>query len=185
MRKFLISLAVAASALAVATPASAQYYPQSQGYGYGQPQGYGYGQQGNGYNNNYGQVRRLQARIDQIQRQIQRLDRRGAIRNRQTDGLRAEARNIERRLRDVSRFGIDPRESRDIEVRMARLEQQVRYAASNGRNGYGSNGYGQNGYGQNGYNGQYGYNGGNGDYDRDNDGRDDRYEDDQGRDHDD
>ena len=62
MRKVLISLAVAASALAVATPASAQYFPAPQGNAYG-------------YNNNYGQVRRLQARIDQIQRQITMLDR--------------------------------------------------------------------------------------------------------------
>ena len=158
MRKFLITLAVAASAVAVASPASAQYNPQ--------PQGYGYGQQGNGYNNNYGQVRRLQVRIDQIQRQIQRLDRRGAIRNRQADGLRAEARNIERRLRDVSRYGLNPRESRDIEIRIGRLEQRVRYAASNGRNGYGNNGYGNNAN------------------DRDRDGRDDRTEDDHGTSHD-
>jgi TolA-binding protein len=158
MRKFLISLAVATSALAVAAPASAQYSPG--------PQGYGYGQQGYGYNNNYGQVRRLQARIDQIQRQIKRLDRRDVIRNRQADGLRAEARNIERRLRDVSRFGLSPRESRDIEIRVGRLEQQVRYAASYGRNRYGSNGYGQNAY------------------DRDRDGRDDRTEDDHGTSHD-
>ena len=157
MRKFLITLAVAASAVAVATPALAQYAPQ---YGQ-QPQGYGYG-----YHNNYGQVRRLQERIDHIQRQIQRLDRRGAIRNRQTDGLRAEARNIERRLRDVSRYGLNPRESRDIEIRIGRLEQRVRYAASNGRNGYGNNGYGNNAN------------------DRDRDGRDDRTEDDHGTSHD-
>jgi TolA-binding protein len=162
MRKVLISLAAAASALAVATPASAQYFPQQP------PQGYG-------YNNNYGQVRNLQVRINQIQRQIAQLDRRNVIRNRQADRLRAEARNIERRLRSTSRYGLDPRERQDIEIRIARLEQQVRYAASYGR-GYGQNGYnGYNGYGQN---GQYAY-------DRDRDGRDDRYEDDQGRQHDD
>ena len=41
MRKLLITLAVAGSALAVAAPASAQFYPQQQpGYG----RGYGYGQ---------------------------------------------------------------------------------------------------------------------------------------------
>ena len=67
MRKVLISLAAAGSALAFATPAAAQYYPQAQPYG--QPYGYG-------YNNNYGQVRALQARINQVQRQIERLDRR-------------------------------------------------------------------------------------------------------------
>ena len=72
MRKVLITLAAAASALAVASPAAAQYYPQPQ-YGtpgYGQP---GYGQQGYGYNNHYGYARQLQVRVDRIQREITRL----------------------------------------------------------------------------------------------------------------
>ena len=190
MRKFLISLAVATSALAVATPASAQYYPQPQNYGYGQQQGYGYGQpQGYayGYNNNYGQVRVLQVRINQIQRQIERLDRRNILSNREARRLRDESRELEFRLARLSRFGLDPRERQNIEIRIARLEQRIRYAANDGnrwgRNGYnnGYNGYGQNGYsgyGQNGYDGQYAS-------DRDRDGRDDRYEDDRGHDHDD
>lgn len=59
MRNILISMAAAASVVALASPASAQgyYYPQpqaygyvQQGYGYQQPQGYGYQQpQGYGY----------------------------------------------------------------------------------------------------------------------------------------
>ncbi len=174
MRKVLISLAVAASALAVASPASAQYFPQPQGYGYGQPQGYGYG-----YNNNYGQVRNLQVRINQIQRQIDQLDRRNILSNREARRLRDESRSLEFRLARVSRFGLAPQERFDIERRIARLEQRVRYEATDGnRRGYGYNGYGQNGYGgYNGYNGQYAY-------DRDRDGRDDRYEDDHGSRHD-
>jgi TolA-binding protein len=156
MRKVLISLAVAASALAVVAPASAQYYPQQQpGYGYG--------------NNNYGQVRRLQVRIDQIQRQIERLDQRRILSNREARDLRDESRSVERRLRDASRRGLNPREGYDIERRIARLEQHVRYEA-NDRNRSARNGY-------NGYDGQYAY-------DRDRDGRDDRYEDDRGTRHD-
>ena len=50
MRKFLIAAATAASALAVAAPASAQYYPQPRGHAYG--------------SNNYGGLRSLQARHD-------------------------------------------------------------------------------------------------------------------------
>ena len=177
MRTFLISLAAAASALAVATPAPAQYYPQPQGYGYGQPQGYGYGQQaygygqqGYGYNNGYGQVHSLQMRINMIQRQIDQLDRRNVLSNREARRLRDESRELERRLAQVSRYGLDPRERQNIEIRIARLEQRVRYEANDG------NRWVRNGY--NGYNNQYAY-------DRDRDGRDDRYEDDQGRDHDD
>lgn len=164
MRTFLISLAVATSTFAVAAPASAQYAPQ--------PQAYGYGQQGYGYNNNYGQVRNLQFRINQIQRQIDQLDRRNILSNREARRLREESRNLERRLAQVSRYGLDPRERQYIEIQIARLEMNVRRQANDG------NRWVQNGYGNNGYNNPYAY-------DRDRDGRDDRYEDDQGRDHDD
>ncbi len=159
MRKVLISLAAAGAALAIATPAAAQFPGQ-----YGAPYGNAYG-----YNNyNYGQVRALQARIDRIEWQINRLDRRDRIRDRSADRLRDEANNIERRLRHAARDGMSPWEAQDIQVRIARLEQRVQYSMA-GR--YGRNGY--NGYSNNGY------------YDRDRDGRDDRYENDHGYDHDD
>ena len=155
MRKVLISLAAAGSALAFATPAAAQYYPQQQPYGYG-------------YNNNYGQVRALQVRINQLQRQIERLDRRDRVSERAADRLRNEANSIERRLRFTARNGLNPYEANDIHRRISILEQRVRYSLANRR--------GHNGY--NGYNSGYSY-------DRDRDGRDDRYEDDRGRDRDD
>ena len=155
MRRFLISLAVATSALAVAAPASAQYFPQPQGNAYG-------------YNNNYGQVRRLQVRINQIQRQIERLDRRNILSNREARRLRDESRDLERRVARSGRNGLNYRERQTIEFRIARLEQRVRLEANDGNNRRG--GY-NNGYGQNGY-------------DRDRDGRDDRYEDDRGTRHD-
>ena len=163
MRKFVISLAAAGAALAVATPAAAQYYPGQYGAPYGNAYGY----------NNYGQVRSLQVRIDNIERQINRLDRRDRIRNSSADRLRSEANSLERRLRHAARDGMSPWEAQDLNVRIARLEQRVQYslASRNGRYGY-NNGY-------NGYNGNYGYR------DHDRDGRDDRYEDDQGQDRDD
>jgi len=166
MRKLMISLAAAGAALAIATPAAAQYYPGQ----YGAPYGNAYG-----YNNNWGQVRSLQVRINAVERQINVLDRRDRIRDRSADRLRDEANSIERRLRHAARDGLNPYEARDIQVRIARLEQRVQYSLARGygRNGY-NNGYGYNGYGNNG-----GY------YDRDRDGRDDRYENDRGYDHDD
>jgi hypothetical protein len=166
MRKLIVSLAAAGTALAFATPAAAQYYPQPQPYAqpYGQP-GYG-APYGNAYGyNNYGQVRSLQVRIDAIQRQINQFDRRDRIRDNTADRLRSEANKIERRLRSAGRNGLNPYEANDIQVRIARLEQRVRYSLASGRNGY--NGY-NNGYN----NGQF--------VDRDRDGRDDRYEDDRG-----
>ena len=156
MRKVLISLAAAGAALAVAAPAAAQYYPGQ----YGAPYGNAYG-----YNNNYGQVRSLQIRIDNIERQINQLDRRDRIRDRTADRLRSDANSIEKRLRHAARDGMSPWEANDIQVRIARLEQrvQVSLAGRYGRYGYGNN----SGY-----------------YDRDRDGRDDRYEDDHGTRHD-
>jgi tetrahydromethanopterin S-methyltransferase subunit G len=152
MRKFVLSLAAAASALAVAAPAAAQYYPAPpvQGYGY----------------NNLGTFRALQARVDNVERQINRLDRRDRIGNREADRLRREANRIENRLHKAARYGLNPYESNDVQRRIAVLEQRVNFAVSNGWSRYG-NRYGWNTYS-----------------DRDHDGRNDRYEDDGGRRHD-
>jgi hypothetical protein len=160
MRKFVFALAAAGSALAFASPAAAQYYPQPQPYAYG-GNGYGYGF------NNYGQVRALQARIDNVERQIRHLDRRNMIRDNSADRLRHEADRIEDRLHRAGRNGLNPYEANDIQQRIARLEQRVQFAM-NGRFGR----YGYNGY--NGYGGQGGYYGER-DYDRDHDGDHDRY----------
>ena len=141
MRKIVLSLAAAGAALIAASPAAAQYYPQPQPYGYNG--GYGY----NGYNNgygyngygNFGQVRALQVRIDNIERQINRLDRHDRIGDRSADRLREEANRIEQRLRYAARGGLNPWEARDIEFRIQRLEQRVQYSLANG---YGRYGYG-------------------------------------------
>ncbi len=176
MRKIVLSLAVAGAALVAASPAAAQYYPQPQPYGYGNSYG---------VNNNWGQVRALQARIDRVEWQINRLDRRDRIGDRGANRLRDEANRIEDRLHRAARGGLNPYEANDIQLRIARLEQRVQYSLANGYGRYG-NGYNGQGYNGQGYNGQ-GYNGqgynGQGYADRDGDGRDDRYED--GRDRDD
>ena len=138
MRKIVLSLAAVGTALAFATPASAQYYPQPQP----QPYAYnGYGQNGynngyNGYNNGFGQMRALQARINAVEYQIKRLDRRDRIRDRSADRLRQEAANLHRRLYDRGRNGLDRREAGDIIYRLQRLEQRVQIAMNqNGRYG--------------------------------------------------
>jgi septal ring factor EnvC (AmiA/AmiB activator) len=150
MRIVLISLAAAASALVVATPASAQHYPQPQGYAWGW--------------HNSGQARALRARIDNIQRQIEHLDRRNILSEREARRLRDDSRQLERRLRAVRQNGLHPNERYDIERRLARLEQRL-WRDARDRDGRWGN------------NTQYAY-------DRDRDGRDDRYEDDRGSDHD-
>ena len=156
MRKFVISLAAAGAGLALATPASAQYYPAPQGYGYG-------------YGNGYGQVQGLRVRIDGIQRQIDNLRGRRMITRNEANRLRGESRDLERQLFRNGRNGLNYGELRSIEYRIARLEQHVLHEVRDGR-------WDNRGYGWNTYN-AYGY-------DRDRDGRDDRYEDDRGYRHD-
>jgi len=130
MRKFVLSLAAAGAAIVAASPAAAQYYPAQQ------PAPYGYG-----YNNGYGQARALQVRLDNGERQISRLDRRDRIGERSADRLRDQANDIERRLRKVSRNGLNPYEANEIQVRITNLEQRVQVAMSNryGRDRYGYN----------------------------------------------
>jgi hypothetical protein len=165
MRKILISAALAASTLAVAAPAAAQWAPP-------QPQGYGYG-----YHGNYGQVRRLQARVDQLQREIRQLDRRNILSNREARRLMDESRGIEYRLRQSAYNGLNWNESRQIDVRIGRLEQRIFREARDG-NRYAYNGNYRD-YDRDGINDRR-----DGHIDRDRDGRDDRWEDDRGRDHD-
>ena len=117
MRRIVLSLAAAGAAFVAASPAIAQYYPAPQ------PGPYGY----HGYDR-FGSIRVFQTRIDNIERQINRLDRRDAIRGRSADRLRDEAVHVENRLRDKARGGLSPREANDIEIRIQRLEQRVQFA---------------------------------------------------------
>ena len=153
MRKFIISAALAASVLTAAAPAAAQYYPQPQGNAYGYN------------NNNYGQVRRLQVRVDQLQRQISQLDRRNVLSDREANRLRNESRILEQRLRYASRNGLNSRERFDIERGIQRLEVRIQREARDG-NGWRSGDRRNAGY------------------DRDRDGLDDRYERDHGTNYD-
>lgn len=156
MRKVLISAILAASTLAIAAPAAAQWNQPAYGAPYGNAYGY----------DNRGQVRSLMVRLNNLERQIVQLDRRNILSNREANRLRSQANQIERQLRVASRNGLNRNESRNIQLRIARLEQNIRYQANDGnRYGYRNDGYGNA-------------------YDRDRDGRDDRYEDDRGTRHD-
>ncbi len=117
MRKIVLSLAAAGAALLVASPAAAQYHPRPQ--------------PAYGYNNGYGMAQSLQVRIDNIQRQINRLDRRDRIGDNSADRLRDEARDIERRLHKRARGGLDNREAGEVAYRVQRLEQRVQIALNN------------------------------------------------------
>ena len=128
MRKFLIPLAAAASTLAIASPASAQWYPQPVTYG--TPYAYGHA--------SFGQARALQARVDHLQREIRRVAQYRMISPRDYRNLQQQARSIELRLRRDARdgYGLTPREVFANERRIVRLEQRLQQrVAMNMRHG--------------------------------------------------
>lgn len=163
MRKFLIAAAVSVSALAAASPAAAQYYPAPQ-----QPYGNAYGY----HNNQQNLVRSFVVRVDQVRYQIDRLDNRDRISEREARSLRNEAYYLRNRVLRSGYNGLNWRERQDLNVRLARLEQRVRYEARDGDNR-------RDGWRDRDHDGRYDRN--DGWIDRDRDNRDDRYEDDRGR----
>lgn len=120
MRKFLISTVAAASALAVATPAVAQYRP-APNYGYGY--------------NNHGTVRALQVRVNRIQQDLRRLAQYRMISRNEFYNRDREARNVEQRLRRDARDGrgFNRNELAQTQQRIARLEYKISRDVRDGR----------------------------------------------------
>lgn len=147
MRTKFLTAAAAFSVFAVAAPAAAQWAPAP---------GYGYGAQ-----HNYGQIRSLENRVERLQREINQLDRRNILSNREARQLRNSAMDIRHDLRRAARDGINHREFNRFERRVANLQFRIEREARDW-NRYGNNGF----------------------IDRDRDGRNDRFEDDRGRYHD-
>lgn len=135
MRNILIPMAAAATSLAFAAPASAQWHPQPRP-SYGYSQGYGY-HQGYGYNRgfNLGHARNLQIRIDRIQSEIRQLARYRMISPVEYRRLRNQSRQVERNLRRQMRdgYGLTPREAYMIERQIARLEYRMARDMRDGR----------------------------------------------------
>ena len=125
MRTALMTIAAAASALAFASPAVAQYFPVAPRHVIPYHGHYG-------YHGSYGQVRWLQSRIDQLQWRIHHLDRRNVLSDREARQLRREAWELERRLRAASRFGLHPAERYRLEAGLARLEHRLWRVAHDG-----------------------------------------------------
>jgi predicted RNase H-like nuclease (RuvC/YqgF family) len=114
-------------------------------------------------------------RIDQLQRQIVQLDRRDILSEREASRLRNDARNLEQRLRYASRNGLNGREIYNVERGIQNLEIRIQREARDGNNHRGrwAN-----------YDNREHWGDRDNWRDQDRDGRNDRYEDDQGQDHD-
>ena len=176
MRKVLIGLAAAGSALAVAAPASAQYYQVQQPYGYNQ--GYGYGGNWLFDFGNQRYARMMQDRVQRIRTDIHQMGAQRVISYSEVRSLDSQARNLQNRIFRASRNGVNRNEARNLDRSVRRLEERVVREAYDWNRRPGVRRY--NAYNYNQYWNQYGdaYR------DRDHDGRNDRWEDDRGRDHD-
>ena len=197
MRNLILTLSAAGAAIAFAAPAAAQYYQQptyghgyqqpTYGYGYQQPYGYpaqygqpsyGYGQNAWLYNfrdNRYASM--MRDRVHRIRGDIRNMAAQRVLSRGEFVSLDQEARRVERKIDRSSRYGVDRQEARRIDRSVRRLEERVIREATDWNRRSGVRRYNPYNYGQ--YWTQYGsYN------DRDHDGRNDRYEDDRGRDRD-
>ena len=123
MRKLVLGLAGAASALVIAAPAGAQYYPRAYGYDRGYGAGY----------NSFGDFGSLQRRLYNVERSLDGVPPQAAYQ------LHAEANALERRLRFAARNGLNPYEAHELDVRIGQLERRQLQFSRNW--GYGYNNY--------------------------------------------
>ena len=173
MVKFVFALAAAGSALALASPGLGPILSAAPGLYGGQPYGNGGYNNGYGYNQNYGQTARsraLQVRINGIQAQIETSERPPHPQAQRGQG--------------PAQGSAQPRSSGSIAPGAAASAMARCRISRSASPGWSSTSVTKRptatAAARNGYNGAYGYNS----YDRDRDGRDDRYEDDRGYDHD-
>lgn len=125
MRKYLIPIVAAASALAVAAPASAQWSPPVYHY---QPYNYGSGFQYRPF------ARAMLQRVQRIRADIRAMQSRHILSWREGQSLERQARNLQNRIYWASRNGIQPNEARRLENQIRNLEWRVQREARDWNN---------------------------------------------------
>jgi hypothetical protein len=130
MKKFLVSLALASTALVASAPASAQYrerdrYDERR---YDERRYDDRGDRGDRFGRGEYRGQDLRPRLDRIQMQISRGLERGNITQREAQSLRYEANSIWAQARNFYRTGgYDYREQAVLDQRIDRLQERVRY----------------------------------------------------------
>ena len=128
MRKFLIPIVAAGSALAFAAPASAQWAPPVYNY---QPYNYGYGF------NNIRFAHSMQSRVQRIRADIRVMQSRRVLSWNEARNLDMQAQNLQRRIFRASRNGIRPGEARSLENQIFNLQRRVAREANDWDRRYG------------------------------------------------
>ena len=125
MRKFLIPIVAAASTLAIAAPASAQWAPPVYHY-----QQYNYNRGFNGFNF----ARSMETRVQRIRGDIRMMEQRRILSWREGRGLEQQASNLQTRIYRASRNGIQPYEAQRLENQIRNLEYRVQREATDYNN---------------------------------------------------
>ena len=125
MRKFLIPIVGAVSALAVAAPASAQWAPPVYRY---QPYAYGQGFSHHAF------AQAMEVRVQRIRNDIRAMQVRRILSWGEARSLDQQARNLQRRIFFASRNGIQPGEARALEHQIRNLEFRVQREATDWNN---------------------------------------------------
>ena len=114
----LAATAAMAAGLTIATPAAAQDYRYN---------GYNNAPYGNAYGYNRGGGQALHSQVEEIKRDIYHFGRSGALTGREANKLTKRANDLHQRIQRASYngFGVDHREYRSIQERIANLQRQV------------------------------------------------------------
>ena len=125
MRKFLIPIIGAASALSVAAPATAQWAPPVYHY---QPYIYGHGFSYHAF------ARSMEVRVQRIRTDIRAMQARRILSPMEARSLERQAANLQTRIFRASRNGIQPDEARRLENQIRNLEFRVQREATDWNN---------------------------------------------------
>jgi hypothetical protein len=131
MRKFLIPIAAAASALAVAAPASAQYVQWAPPVYQYNPYNYGHGFSGINF------ARSMADRVQRVRMDIRVMRDRRVLSRGEARGLDRQAENLQRRIFRATRYGINPYEARSLETQIFNLQRRVAREANDWDRRYG------------------------------------------------
>ena len=125
MRKFLIPLIAAGSALSLAAPASAQWAPPVYRY---QPYNYDRGFSYHAF------ARSMEVRVQRVRNDIRAMQARRILSWREARSLERQAANLQNRIWRASRNGIQPGEARRLENQIRNLEYRVQREATDWNN---------------------------------------------------
>jgi hypothetical protein len=131
MRKFLIPIVAAASALAVAAPASAQYVQWAPPVYQYNPYKYGNGFSYHSFANS------MLQRVERVRADIRIMQQRRVLSWNEARRLDMQAQNLQRRIFRAQRGGIRPGEARSLENQIFNLQRRVAREANDWDRRYG------------------------------------------------